>query len=1399
MIVNLFFETMAALIREVSLARYYTLRYNNIGVSSGRSTETYCRCLGSTIWNIPEEHAAADAYFSSNLAYKPQFIANNYKEIKMKEIPDFDIELSQAMDYIMAGPLAKKAFAKPPFPQYTNILRLLIQSVDRLADNCHMPEFTNHALPHICSIVRRASEWAEADGWLDKITEQEAGYLLLALVIHDIGMLSQDARDLPDEDRQTNMKGFADIANWVRRTHVIRLQVLRLLKEEIEKDIKLQTETGSLNGILLKDHILVVIGMAASHQCWEWDTKFISNTDSIRKLKLDIDKVAALNAVIAVCDLLDEDSNRCDTVTLIKYRHGTMENMAHWIRHALTVDVDGVRNHIVKITFRKLIPSDKRHEKIYRALRNHYRLVKLYNNRLKNINAEIEHVIFEPADGIPEFQDGISDELSDIWINLPEFKNHIVEQILSTFMKEALNIDREDTGMRRRLNKLGLETLDLTEELMFIEPPTIYFSDERILLTKGDFKEQLKYIKEQADAAYLDGNIGKLRHLCFTALKCWDIKVSLNDMYWIFTYVAVFQKYGNEMANFEYEYNNSLVPERIWQHDSKLIMEGEYQPLLDVLLLLLSPCTGEKWYSKYIEHLKKNSYYGIKDDIATELLLETIVGLLWYYNQDSDDWLLAADYLCNHIPQTLNRKFAGYIEQLKKLNAIIKNVYDEDKTNGNQYHVNPMEKAWIDFWSDDWKNQELNIPNLCRIGNYDRDYMEPVQGYLNLVRWNIRHQYDMLEYERNNRSDKNPQDFSKIRNGEEVQINIRDSVQKTEEREFFEREQYVGNYRYNRIILEQPLPIFWEQRKLIIDSLLGECRRWKYDSQEQRYRLIRLLALHTLEALRYWDLWQYIDVLRSETVFDFLNGTYVDRHGTYCGDKYALRECFINYIRGLESKGLNDDERRYAAKLLMKYAPEELDKIVGFITEKSIPLQGRFAINVVETFAEEFSAVQKKKLINWLIIYNEFYKKQSRYFNLNQYEFLRYWFSDMDNEDWEKIEPILDTVFVCQTNMMSNSKLAYAVFDYAPWELCMKYVKSMKSFPDNARKSYDFYSVVIAMSKRKDIDKQSGLAELKRFVSCLLDDINLKISTASEDILKSMKMRYEELEKLIEVDRLDELEAVDLSIIEQILLQMEQEIEKRAKLSGYDSTLMNPVKDTFINKNWNVEDKTREQQIIDRIFAVMEQYKENMSLLFFNDFCRLLISIENSCDDYIRSYINHIVIENLVRKDFFLIQKQSEKEKDNHIWDGPYERIRFDDGSNNQYEIMVSLLLLYGMTVFNGEEKIEAVRYMIKVLNIDEPVIYNYAVVLFSYFFLNENEKAVSYLAWGGLQFILGRIIAENKRADTKGYDEIKSWVYKAIDTMSESEKWFKKGGFSVCAENNNEYREWLEGIYGKK
>ena len=236
----------------------------------------------------------------------------------MKEIPSFNIELAQASNYILGSSLAKRAFVCPPFHNFTNIVTEIICWIDRLADNCHMPEFTNHALPHICSIVKRASEWGESDGWLKETTPQEAGYLLMALLIHDIGMLSQDSRDIPENEKLQNMKGLSDISGWVRRTHVIR----------IEKLVKYFLADYSQEDSSLLNHLDVIISMAQSHAKWPWDLDFLTRKEQIALVGLKEDRIEALNAVIAVCDLLDEDSERCDTITLIKHRYGTIENKA---------------------------------------------------------------------------------------------------------------------------------------------------------------------------------------------------------------------------------------------------------------------------------------------------------------------------------------------------------------------------------------------------------------------------------------------------------------------------------------------------------------------------------------------------------------------------------------------------------------------------------------------------------------------------------------------------------------------------------------------------------------------------------------------------------------------------------------------------------------------------------------------------------------------------------------------------------------------------------------------------------------------------------------------------------------------------------------------------------------
>lgn len=140
---------------------------------------------------------------------------------------------------------------------------------------------------------------------------------------------------------------------------------------------------------------------------------------------------------------------------------------------------------------------------------------------------------------------------------------------------------------------------------------------------------------------------------------------------------------------------------------------------------------------------------------------------------------------------------------------------------------------------------------------------------------------------------------------------------------------------------------------------------------------------------------------------------------------------------------------------------------------------------------------------------------------------------------------------------------------------------------------------------------------------------------ASGENLERMQRVYEETEKLIKIKKFWELEPVDLEFVEQELERFEKGVAEKGSLSGYDSTFMDPVLDTFRNKNWRVQDETGLLRLLDRLFALLEQHSGDMSMLYFTDFCNLFYFIEATCSDRGKEYINDFVIEHMIRHDFF--------------------------------------------------------------------------------------------------------------------------------------------------------------------
>jgi hypothetical protein len=330
--------------------------------------------------------------------------------------------------HIQDSSLAAKARRCDLDLNFDDLLDFLLQAVSRLERSCNLPEFTDHGLSHLESLVDRISHWtcSEKNGRsialcdLLDVGSSEPVVVLLGTLFHDLGMLSHRP-EAPASNFTPLGWGQMDLATWVRKTHVQRLESLVTgLLDEYEAG---RLSTGHR---VNRDLFQRAIQIACAHQCWPWQNGF-------RDLP---GRDQGLAAVIAVVDLLDEDAARCDTNTLLHHRQGTLLNMGHWIRHGLTKSPIRVTNGIVEVEMVKLPGTGEGLAPVFTALRNQFRLTGLYNGALDTIGASPIKIVFHPSGGFPSEE---NEELSG-WTQIPGLPTEeaLVFHLLSSFIDEAL-------------------------------------------------------------------------------------------------------------------------------------------------------------------------------------------------------------------------------------------------------------------------------------------------------------------------------------------------------------------------------------------------------------------------------------------------------------------------------------------------------------------------------------------------------------------------------------------------------------------------------------------------------------------------------------------------------------------------------------------------------------------------------------------------------------------------------------------------------------------------------------------------------------------------------------------------------------------------------------------------
>lgn len=370
-----------------------------------------------------------------------------------KQLPDPDLYLRESSDFILNSHLGRCALRSQSIPGFAVFLRDLVETIHRLVQSCHLSEFTDHGLSHLCSLVGRISEWTcvsngsqESRPLCDLLnlatSEGEgAGVLLMATLFHDMGMLSQRPDDLDPNNMNDLPRGQADVPSWVRRTHVPRLEGLlnRLLQ-------------GSCHNTVLQHPLFrSALRVAKAHIQWPWQWGS----------SLEDEQEHGLAAVLAVADLLDEDSYRCDTRTLLHHRQGTLENFGHWIRHSLTSDRIVIQDGVIRVKMVQPPGTKSQLSSVFAAIRNQIRLSLLYRESLAYLQADQLRIDFDPENSFPQQE---NPELRD-WNKIEglQTENSLSYCLLSSFMPLAL-------GDTRRVNAEELDSvMDLPMEDINLE------------------------------------------------------------------------------------------------------------------------------------------------------------------------------------------------------------------------------------------------------------------------------------------------------------------------------------------------------------------------------------------------------------------------------------------------------------------------------------------------------------------------------------------------------------------------------------------------------------------------------------------------------------------------------------------------------------------------------------------------------------------------------------------------------------------------------------------------------------------------------------------------------------------------------------------------------------------
>ncbi|NFS21084.1 hypothetical protein FDE82_02935 [Clostridium botulinum] len=676
------------------------------------------------------------------------------------------------------------------------------------------------------------------------------------------------------------------------------------------------------------------------------------------------------------------------------------------------------------------------------------------------------------------------------------------------------------------------------------------------------YKEILDYLHSKVEIAYLNGDIGTVKHLCGAAGEKIPNGLYIKDCEWIISYLIICIKYDSD-----YDFVKKIYDTKISNYDNN------FKVLFDFIFEILEPRISSEIIKKHFDNIIQIDVKNFEDRLYNAILIEKVIELFWYLNDKEYCW----EKICTNFIEEFNRENKCMLkESIKLLNKrlIVQYKIINDRTENipqlvdKIYHenliLNMLAKGWWYFFNGEWILLDTIIPEMVKLISFESEYFMSLQGLINMTR-----------QQRELASSKYSNDI------------------------------YSGIYRYNRIQLEKPLAIYNFERIVQIEKLNSQIKIKPNNAGYNRSRMYRLIIVTYLDTLKYWDLGSYFDVINNQAEFALSLSFYFDKFGSYCGMIDWADNTVILFIKSMQNNILKKDEFRILIGIIELEKPELLNKVIEYILFKSNRLEWHLCVEWLELLGDSIPKKYVSNIINWTITYNKYKETQKHGFNANEFNYLKNIIENftLTMEQWEELYGMIDLLFSTPFYWRICTELLESILKRVNIDKCMDLFSVIKKYSVNKNdKNYVIGYIYNTSIKRQDV-REFGISMLK------------------EIYLKTKDEEYKKYYTLLE----NEQRNIEFAVIVKKLEQHIENFQNVVNTPGQYIRYYN-ISDEYANINWSIADNEILETMFDMIKDFIVNENKRLYEDYFFELLQILREIALNTNEIFKQKVINFII-----------------------------------------------------------------------------------------------------------------------------------------------------------------------------